>query len=341
MIRIIVLLSIIYVGCPVAAQNSRQQTRSDSMDRDEVADFSDYRQSLPGADLQIDMVAIRGGMFKMGSPIGELGRRSDEGPQIDVNVAPFWIGKYEIPWDVYEYFIYESGDPTAADEGALANVDGITRPTPPYLDMTMGMGKEGKPAIAMTHYNAIQFCRWLYTRTGVFYRLPTEAEWEYACRAGSETAYSFGDSKDDLDDYAWHEGNSGGKTHVIGTKKPNAWGLYDMLGNVSEWTFDQYASDVYKQWKKSEPVENPVNFPKDLYPHAVRGGAFQDRAENLRSAARAYSDPSWKELDPQAPKSNWWFPFTPFVGLRIVRPAVPPSQEEIEAYYTIEPIPEY
>ncbi|MFC7523970.1 formylglycine-generating enzyme family protein [Parapedobacter sp. GCM10030251] len=305
------------------------------------ADFSDYQQPLPGSELLIDMVAIQGGVFSMGSPESEKGRRADEGPQMDVRIAPFWIGKYEIPWDVYEYFIYESGDPTTEQARASADVDGITRPTPPYLDMTMGMGKEGKPAIAMTHYNAIQFCRWLYTRTGVFYRLPTEAEWEYACRAGSQTAYFFGDNADGLDDYAWYSGNSGGKTHPIGTKKPNEWGLYDMLGNVCEWTFDQYAADTYKKLKKDKPLENPVNPPTELYPHAVRGGSFQDEAGNLRSAARAHSDPSWKELDPQTPKSNWWFPFTPFVGLRIVRPAIPPSAEEIQAYYTIEPIPEY
>lgn len=304
-------------------------------------DFSDYQQPLPGSDLLIDLVAIQGGTFKIGSPADEKERRADEGPQVDVKVAPFWIGKYEIPWDVYEYFIYESGDPTTEQASAMQEVDGITRPTAPYLDMTMGMGKEGKPAIAMTHYNAIQFCRWLYTRTGVFYRLPTEAEWEYACRAGSETAYFFGDNMDDLGDYAWYAGNSEEKTHPIGTKKPNAWGVYDMLGNVCEWTFDQYASDTYKQWKKKEPIDNPINSPTELYPHAVRGGAFRDEAGNLRSAARGHSDPSWKELDPQTPKSNWWFPFTPFVGLRIVRPMVQPSPEEIQAYYTIEPIPEY
>ncbi|PPL03903.1 formylglycine-generating enzyme family protein [Parapedobacter indicus] len=304
-------------------------------------DFSDYQQTLAGTDQSIDMVAIPGGTFKMGSATGEANRRTDEGPQIDVEIAPFWIGKYEIPWDVYEYYIYESGDPTAGQEQAMQEVDGVTRPTAPFLDMTMGMGKEGKPAIAMTHYNAIQFCRWLYTRTGVFYRLPTEAEWEYACRAGSETTYFFGDNVDELGEYAWFSGNSEEKTHPIGTKKPNSWGLYDMLGNVCEWTFDQYIPDAYKQWKKEKRANNPVNPPTELYPHTVRGGSFQDEAVNLRSAARAHSDPAWKELDPQTPKSNWWFPFTPFVGLRIVRPAVQPSQDEIEGYYTIEPIPEY
>ena len=305
------------------------------------ADFSDYQQTLPGAEQSIDMVAIQGGTFTMGSPAGEAGRQADEGPQIEVTVAPFWIGKYEISWDIFENYIFESGDPTKEREQEMQAVDGITRPTAPFLDMTMGMGKEGKPAIGMTHYNAIQFCRWLYTRTGVFYRLPTEAEWEYACRAGSETAYFFGDDADELGEYAWFAGNSEEKTHPIGTKKPNAWGLYDMLGNVSEWTYDQYTSDTYKEWQKEGEISDPVQVPTELYPHTVRGGSFQDEAASLRSAARGQSDPSWKELDPQTPKSNWWFPFTPSVGLRIVRPAVQPSAEEIEAYYTVEPIPEY
>lgn len=304
--------------------------------------FSDYEQTLPGSEQSIDMVAIQGGTFKMGSPASEAARHADEGPQIEVKIAPFWMGKYEISWDVFENYIFESGDPTKERAQEMRAVDGITRPTAPFLDMTMGMGKEGKPAIAMTHYNAIQFCRWLYTRTGIFYRLPTEAEWEYACRAGSETAYFFGDNADELGEYAWFAGNSEGKTHPIGTKKPNRWGLYDMLGNVGEWTYDQYAPDTYEQWKnRGGAISDPLLAPTELYPHAVRGGSFRDEAGNLRSAARGQSAPSWKELDPQSPKSNWWFPFTPFVGLRIVRPAEQPSPEEIEDYYTVEPIPEY
>ena len=106
-------------------------------------------------------------------------------------------------------------------------------------------GKQNYPALAMTQYSAIQFCKWLYARTGVFYRLPTEAEWEYACRAGSTTEFSFGDEETKLGEYAWYKLNSNKKTQPVGLKKPNAWGLYDMYGNVAEWTYDQYNANFH------------------------------------------------------------------------------------------------
>ena len=251
----------------------------------------------------------------------------------------FWIGKYEIPWDIYELFIFESGDVTKPG-GQAASVDAVTRPTPPFLDMTFGMGKEGHPAVGMTQYNAIQFCKWLYSRTGIFYRLPTEAEWEYACRAGTATAYFFGNDEKDLGDYAWYSVNSGNKTQKLGQKKPNPWGLHDILGNALEWTIDQYHPAFYTQGKDKTRI-NPVAEPRELYPHSVRGGSFEDAASNLRSASRRGSDPSWKETDPQTPKSNWWFPSVPFIGLRIVRPAATPGAAEIQEYYNREPITEY
>src|SRR5882757_7704481 len=197
-----------------------------------------YTQDIPGADTKIGMVAIQGGTFTMGSPEKEKGRRADEGPSHKVRIAPFYMSQYEVQWDVYELFVYKDYDPTKNSDTTDREVDAVTRPTKPYLDMTFGMGKEGYPAIGMTQYNAIQFCKWLYSRTGVFYRLPTEAEWEYACRAGSTTAYSFGNDPKKLDEYAWYRSNSNEKTHPVGTKKPNAWGLYDMEGNVAEWTMD-------------------------------------------------------------------------------------------------------
>ena len=303
-------------------------------------DFASYTQDLPNVEAGIDMVPIKGGEFTMGSPAKEAGRKPDEGPTVQVKLDPFWMSSQEIPWDVYELFIFESGDATEPKEGLVASVDAVTRPTPPYLDMTFGMGKEGHPAVGMTQYNAIQFCKWLYTRTGVFYRLPTEAEWEYACRAGTNSAYFFGEDASALDEYAWYAANSNGETHPVGSKKPNPWGLYDIYGNASEWTIDQYVPDFYKQAGK-KTVENPVAEATELYPHAVRGGSFEDDAAALRSANRQKSDPSWKVMDPQTPKSNWWFPSTAFIGVRIVRPLTSPSKEEIAAYYNVEPIPEY
>lgn len=297
-----------------------------------------YVQKLEGTDLQFSMEAIPGGQFVMGS---DQGGRADEMPAHQVKLAPFWMSTFEVTWDLYEPFVYKDLEVSQSVDGKVdAAVDAVTRPTKPYLDMTFGMGKEGHPALAMTHYNAIQFCKWLYVRTGVFYRLPTEAEWEYACRAGSNSAYYFGEDATQLEAYAWYATNSDEQTAAVGTKKPNAWGLYDMLGNVAEWTYDQYIADFYKQ-TAGKVAENPVAVPTTLYPHSVRGGSFQSEAADLRSAARMASDPFWKQLDPQIPKSNWWFPEAPFVGLRLVRPVHTPSPEEIMAYYDKAPIKDF
>ncbi|MFC6100761.1 formylglycine-generating enzyme family protein [Olivibacter domesticus] len=292
---------------------------------------SSYTQNIDGTKLSFEMKAIPKGTFDMGDDQGN----PDEKPIHKITLDGFWIGTYEVTWDLFEPFLYKDYEVTQSTGGKVPpNVDAVTRPTKPYLDMTFGMGKEGHPAIAMTHYNAIQFCKWLYERTGVFYRLPTEAEWEYACRAGSTSKYTFGDDEKNLGDYAWYVANSDGVTHKVGEKKPNAWGLFDMHGNVSEWTYDQYDEKFYA----SSPQENPVNKPTKLYPHSVRGGAYDDEAMAVRSASRLASDPTWKQLDPQIPKSNWWFPEAPFVGFRVVRPLTPPSKAEIDAYYDQPPI---
>ena len=292
-----------------------------------------YTQNINGTRLSFDMEPIPAGTFYMGSATG----KPDEQPVHQVKLDAFWMGKYEVTWNVFEPFLYRDFEKQASTAAIPAEVDAVTRPTKPYLDMTFGMGKDNQPAVGMTQYNAIQFCKWLYVRTGIFYRLPTEAEWEYACKAGSNTAYSFGNEAATLNDYAWFADNSDNKTHPVGQKKPNAWGLFDMHGNVSEWTYDQYVADFYKLGE-SKIAENPVAKPEKLYPHVVRGGSYDEAAENLRSTARLASDPSWKQLDPQIPKSNWWFPEAPFVGMRLVRPVKAPSKAEIEAYYNKQPI---
>ncbi len=297
-----------------------------------------YIQKINGTSLEFSMEAIPAGEFMMGS---SKGGNEDEKPAHRVKLDPFWMGTYEVTWNLFEPFLYKDYEVTKSTDGKVpAEVDAVTRPTKPYLDMTFGYGKDGQPALAMTHYNAIQFCKWLYVRTGVFYRLPTEAEWEYACRAGSNTAYFFGDDAGQLAEYAAYKENSNGQTAKVGTKKPNAWGLYDMLGNVSEWTYDQYDADFYSTFK-NKVAENPVNVPTKLYPHVVRGGSFESEAIDLRSAARGASDPVWKQLDPQIPKSNWWFPEAPFVGMRLVRPVKQPSHAEIMEYYDKAPLKDF
>ncbi len=299
-----------------------------------------YTQEIEGTGLRFEMQSIPGGVFKIGSLPTESNRQADEGPRRLVKIDPFWMGKYEVLWDVFELYVYKNFELTKSNGQVDAKVDAVTRPTTPYLDMTFGMGKEGHPAVGMTQYNAIQFCKWLYSRTGVFYRLPTEAEWEYACRAGTETAYSFGNSASDLAEYAWFASNSKLKTQPAGSKKPNAWGLYDMHGNVSEWTIDQYLPDQYGRLEDAV-ADNPVAVPGKLYPHSIRGGSFEDDAADLRSAKRKGSEPDWKRIDPQIPKSNWWFPEAPFIGIRVVRPLKSPSNEEIEKYYNQKPIADF
>lgn len=297
--------------------------------------FKQYSQSVINAEVRIEMVPIQAGTFEMGTGTGEKVMQPDEAPQHKVSVSAFWMSAHEITWDVYNLFVYR--DSTRQSSSA---VDAVSGPTKPYIDITFGMGKEGFPAVAMTQYNAIQFCKWLYKQTGVFYRLPTEAEWEYACRAGARTPYTFGDDVAKLENFAWYEKNSKGKTMPVGTKQPNAWGLYDMHGNVAEWTNDQYVDDAYKQ-RTSGVVKDPIVAADKLYPHTLRGGSFIDVAEDCRCASRKPSDPMWKRLDPQIPKSNWWFPEAPFVGLRIVRPLQSPSPEEIEEYYNRKPIRDF
>lgn len=298
--------------------------------------FEAYTQEITGTSVSFQMQPIPAGAYLRGSEVGA----TDEKPVHEVSLDAFWMGVHEVTWDLFELFVYKNFEEQMTSGDLPQEVDAITRPTKPYLDMTFGMGKENHPALSMTQYNAIQFCKWLYAKTGVFYRLPTEAEWEYAARAGTTTEYNFGDDAEILGDYAWYRDNSNDQTHPVGQKQPNAWGLYDMHGNVAEWTFDQYLPDAYERYQ-SQAALNPMEQPTELYPLVVRGGSFEDDAAGLRSAARGASDPSWKQLDPQIPKSNWWFPEAPFVGIRLVRPLHKPSQEEIDVYYNTDPIPDF
>ena len=296
----------------------------------------EYVQSIPGTKEKVEMVYIPGGTFIMGSPKSEKGHFGDEGPQHEVEISPFWMGKFEVTWDLYELFVtrdIDSKRPKEVEgEEVYIDIDAISGATQPYTEMSFGMGVEGYPAICMTQLAAAKFCEWLSAMTGNFYRLPTEAEWEYACRAGTKTAYSFGDSPVDLDIYAWHEGNSGGAYHQVGQKKPNPWGLYDIHGNVSEWTLDQYVPTIYKQ-RKRKTVNNPFQQPTKTYPRVVRGGAWSDKAYRLRSATRRPSSKKWKKRDPQIPKSLWWHTDAPFVGFRVVRPVKSPTPEEQKMYW--------
>ena len=292
------------------------------------ADFVAYTRKIPGTDVTFTMVPVTAGSFTMGSPRTEKRRGRDEGPPRKVQVDAFWMGKHEVEWEQYEQWAHSleklrrEGEASERDKIA----DAITRPTPPYTDMTFGMGREGYPAICMTQLAAKTYCKWLSMKTGEYYRLPTEAEWEYACRSGSKTAYSFGDDAKKLGDYAWHRKNAKGRYHKIGEKKPNAWGLHDMHGNVAEWCLDQHHADAYKRLK--DGVKNPFFPATELYPRVARGGSWKQAERDLRSAARMASDEQWKMQDPQIPQSIWYHTDALYVGFRLVRPLKEPSAEE-------------
>jgi formylglycine-generating enzyme required for sulfatase activity/mono/diheme cytochrome c family protein len=300
------------------------------------AGMKPYKQLIPGTNVSYEMVPIPGGRFKMGSPEDEEDRNPAEGPQIKVEIEPFWMGKFEVTWNEFELFMFPTEEiklrTRIAPEHQEPLADAVSRPTAPYVEMSFGMGKDGFPAISMTQHAASMYCKWLSAKTGHFYRLPTEAEWEYAARAGTTTAYSFGDDPAMLDEYAWYQDNSDWKYQKVGTKKPNPWGLHDMHGNVAEWTLDQYDPDFYRQFV-GETVKNPWNRSTSPYPHTVRGGSWDDPPELLRSAARMGSDPSWKAQDPQLPKSIWFHTDAVFVGFRLIRPLAVPSVEEMEEYW--------
>ncbi len=267
-----------------------------------------YRQTIPGTDAAFEMLPIPAGKFTMGSD-AQSGAK-DESPQRELKVDAFWMQKHEVTWDEYRLFMFANDTEKAAKDMI---VDGVSRPTKPYVEMSFGMGLNGFPAISMTQHAANKYAQWLSAKTGHFYRLPTEAEWEYACRAGAPEPAN-------LKDVAWFASNTDGRYELVGKKQPNAWGLHDMLGNVMEWTLDGYAPYQSSQTSASEwaPSTGP-------YPHVARGGGWTDTAKKLTCSARVASDPSWKMQDPQIPKSIWYMTDAQSLGFRLVRPVNVPS----------------
>ncbi len=310
-----------------------------------------YVGTIPDTYVSFEMIPIPGGEFVLGSPDSAADRREDEGPQVRVKIAPFWIGKCEVTWAEYQQFMeqyevfkklaelrftstrMESAKKQLAElpkvkeyfEKESLEVDAITCPTPLYdSSFTYGPGEDPQqPAVTMTQFAAKQYTKWLSGITGQQYRLPTEAEWEYAARAGTTTAYSFGDDAAQIGEYAWTTDNADYQTHEVAQLKPNAWGLYDMHGNVAEWVLDQYVADHYARLKDGVMAVDAVAWPTKLFPRAIRGGSWLTESPDCRSAARHKSDdPEWTLSDPNLPTSPWWFTEEPAtgVGFRIVRP---------------------
>jgi len=303
-----------------------------------VTAFESYKELIPNSPIDFNMVAVKGGTFKMGSPEKEPYRKKDEGPVRNVTVSPFFMGEVEVSWDEFWTFFASTMSEGRVDPNLViahnANApDAVTGPTPPFGIPDQGWGSGKRPAITMTQYSATIYCQWLSKVTGKHYRLPTEAEWEYACRAGSETPYFFpGDPKrlseqgfmskifgadtSMISRYVVYALNSSGKTQEPGFVKANPFGLKNMQGNVLEYCSDFYAENAYT--KTGTTVTNPKG-PESGEEHVVRGGSYSFDAKDLRSAARGLTQTNdWLKTDPQQPKSIWWYSDIKGVGFRVV-----------------------
>ncbi len=282
-----------------------------------VTSFGNFTEQIPGSGVTFRMIALPGGSYAMGSPDNEPLRRADETLR-EVSVDSFFIAEVEVTWDEYmEFYRQTASEGRSTDtEGSRLNkgdVDAVSGATPPYgkPDQNWGMGQ--RPAISMSFHAAETYCRWLSQVTGKKYRLPTEAEWEFACRAGTQTPYFFeGDpakyekrslfgGKSDttvINTYVIYHGNSPSKTQEPSSVKANPWGIKNMSGNVAE-----FCSDIYEG--TGEQV--------------IRGGSYRDGAGGVRSAARDYTRAAeWLKTDPQMPKSIWWYSDCFYVGFRVV-----------------------
>jgi len=302
---------------------------------------ADYRTgdireiNIPGTSVSFQLVYVSGGNYPVGTEADEVGREEDEGPLVEVALSGYWIGRYEVTDTEYSVFRYPDRDAdTTAVEGAVYKVDAVSRPSPPYEDPAFGLGGPSKPAVGMTQWGAMHYAKWLSEKTGVFFRLPTEAEWETACRAGTDTAYSFGPTSSSIESFGWLASNSGLELHDVGSKSGNDWGIFDMHGNAAEWMLDEYV-ELYHTEISQMAEADPWIRPTRLHPRTVRGGAFDDPADALRCGARLKSTTSWKRRDPQIPKSFWWNTDSPFLGFRLVAPEQAPSPEWQAEFWTL------
>ena len=309
--------------------------------------FQNYTEIIPGTEVKFRMVAVPGGTFNMGTPQTESYRRPDEGPVRKVKLSPFWMGRIEVSWREYEVYLLERGSRGRSRDQVAANgADAVTGPTPPYGTPDQGWGRGSRPAITMTHYAAVKYCQWLSSVTGEKFRLPTEAEWEYACRAGTGTPYFFagdpgrftrrrwlnrlfGVKTQPLAEFAWYREDSGAMTHPADTTKPNPWGLVNMLGNVREFCLDRYDPTAYAELPADQMAVDPRG-PASGSEYVVRGGSFRTDAADLRCAARDHTrTDDWLLTDPQSPKSVWWYSDCTDVGFRVVREYQEPAATRV------------
>lgn len=300
--------------------------------------FNDFTEHIVGSAISFDMVAIPGGSFQMGSPEKEPFRNADEGPVKEVKMNPFFMAKIEVSWSEYLAFFKQTGAQGKTTDTYLnavnGDVDAISGPTPPYGAPDQGWGKGKMPAMSMTPQAAEVYCQWLSKITGKTYRLPTEAEWEYAARGGSSTPYFFeGDPKryvkkglrnklfgvdtSGINSYVNYAENSMARSAHPNEIQENPFGLVNMLGNVAEFCADWYSTDTYAKYPEGV-ISNPAG-PAEGEEYVIRGGSYKDGADRVRSAARDYTQSdAWLKTDPQIPKSKWWYSDCFYVGFRVV-----------------------
>lgn len=304
-----------------------------------VKKFEDFTETIPQTPISFNMIAIPGGTFKMGSPKNEPFHEPDEAPGHDVTLSPFFMAEVETTWQQFWAFyastMSEGRTPperTYAQNLEALDVDGISGPTPPFGFPDQGWGGNDRPAITMTHYAAETFCLWLSKKTGKKYRLPTEAEWEYAARGNTQTPYFFEGNPKDFSDYGFwrkifpaktdnitsyviYEKNSYNRSQEPEAVEPNPFGLKNMLGNVMEYTADKYDPNAYE--KRPDGTTNPIVTEGEEW--VIRGGNYASDASEVRSAARSHTQhDDWMRTDPQQPKSIWWYSDYKGIGFRVV-----------------------
>ena len=305
-----------------------------------VSEFKSFTEKIPKSPIAFKMVEIPGGTFKMGSPADEPFRNADEGPVREVAISRFFMAETEVTWDEYlAFYVQTSAEGRTTDTEGLrtkkaSETDAISGATPPYGQPDQGWGMGKRPAISVSFHAAETYCRWLSRVTGKTYRLPTEAEWEYACRGGSTGPYFFPGNpkkfeksglmaklfKNDtavINTYVIFKGNSPAKTQPEDHVKPNPFGLRNMPGNVAEFCSDWYQPDAYSLSPEGT-VSDPKG-PEEGTEHVIRGGSFTSEAGSVRSSARDRTrTDEWLKTDPQMPKSIWWYSDCFNVGFRVV-----------------------
>jgi formylglycine-generating enzyme required for sulfatase activity len=262
------------LGCDFSGVRPVLAARAASMGRP-VSDRLLRDAFTSGAGSGPEMVALPAGSFNMGSPSGETGRDSDEGPQRTVRIDyQFAVSRHEVTWAEWDACVSDGG----CNDGPVVAAGGAE-----------GWGRGSQPVINVSWEDAVAYASWLSRRTGETYRLLSEAEWEYAARAGSQARWSFGEDESRLGNFAWFSSNSGSRTQPVGGKTANGFGLYDMHGNVWEWV-----EDCYEAGYSEQPSDGSAFTKSSCSDRVFRGGSWYVTPRYLRSADRIRNTPGYR-----------------------------------------------